>query len=302
MERLIDPLIADMQCEYEAAVQQGRPWRAAWARTTGYIAFWKVVGLHMPLWSTRILRDWVASDNWALGRTLGFATIAMMAITVLLIAVPLGSVRMRRISADPLLLVFLLPGTIPLSLPLGLLIGVLCGLRGRPTTNRVRRGVVVVGLVSSMVMVGTIGWLVPEANQAFRVAVAGRQISRGVAEMPLVTIRQMALDLSTRGRPEAGASLMVSYHSRLALAGTAFGFALFAFSVSACGLGRLATLSLGIGAPVVNVAYLWELHEFRSAALSQEGLAIVVAWLPTVMLILVSLALLSFRREHLTVS
>ena len=42
MERLIDPVIADLQAEYAEAIRDGRTWRSWVALIVGYIAFAKV--------------------------------------------------------------------------------------------------------------------------------------------------------------------------------------------------------------------------------------------------------------------
>ena len=45
LERLIDPAIADLQCEHAEAVRHGRLWRARWVRVASGIAFCKVAAL-----------------------------------------------------------------------------------------------------------------------------------------------------------------------------------------------------------------------------------------------------------------
>src|SRR6185503_5559849 len=43
MDRLIDPVIADLQCEYAQAIRDHRRWRRRWILLRGYLAFWKAV-------------------------------------------------------------------------------------------------------------------------------------------------------------------------------------------------------------------------------------------------------------------
>ena len=139
MERLIDPVIADMQCEHDHATRSGQPsdrWRLLF---NGYLAFWKVLALHVPIaWMGRIIRAFAGRS--ALGRALGAGTITILTLTALLIAPPLRGL----LSHDGQLVslaFLLLPQAIPLSLPLSLLVGVLCGFRGRTVTNSVRAAV-----------------------------------------------------------------------------------------------------------------------------------------------------------------
>ncbi len=60
MDRLIDPVIADMQCEHEQATRKGQRWRRRWTLLEGYFAFWRVLAVHVPVvWTSRIMREWV---------------------------------------------------------------------------------------------------------------------------------------------------------------------------------------------------------------------------------------------------
>ena len=45
MERLIDPAVADLQAEYQAAVQTGSAWTRVWTLLRGYTACLKVITL-----------------------------------------------------------------------------------------------------------------------------------------------------------------------------------------------------------------------------------------------------------------
>src|SRR6266508_2210507 len=79
MDRLIDPVIADMQCEHEQATRKGQRWRRRWTLLEGYFAFWSVLAVHVPVvWTRRITREWAASDDWAVGRALGSAALTMI--------------------------------------------------------------------------------------------------------------------------------------------------------------------------------------------------------------------------------
>ena len=50
LERLIDPVVADLQTEYVEAIRQGRVWRSRWVRISGCGTFLKV--LVFCLWET----------------------------------------------------------------------------------------------------------------------------------------------------------------------------------------------------------------------------------------------------------
>ena len=150
---------------------------------TGYLAFSKVVALYVPIRARRTLRGWAASETGTIGSALGAAAVTMIALTALFIAPPLLRDRVPFDGWTPWLILLLLPQSLPLTLPVVLLVGVLCGLRNRTVTARIRRAILAIGLTGSLASLGTIFWLVPAANQAFRVTIAGREVPRGPAEM-----------------------------------------------------------------------------------------------------------------------
>ena len=139
MDRLIDPVIADMQCEHEQASRSGQRWgRRWWVLLEGYLAFWRVLALHVPLvWTRRATREWAAADYSAVGRALGSAALTMIILTAVFIAMPLQTLRSHD-GHMAWLLFLLLPQSLPLSLPLSLFVGVLYGLRDRPVTIPIR--------------------------------------------------------------------------------------------------------------------------------------------------------------------
>ena len=65
MERLIDPVIADLQCEHGDAIRRGQIWQGHRALVNGYMAFWKVVAIGVGAASTRAL---TARHDGAVGR------------------------------------------------------------------------------------------------------------------------------------------------------------------------------------------------------------------------------------------
>ncbi len=79
MERVIEPALADVQTEYEAAAQDGRLWRSRWICIAGHAAFLKVLAWVIAERALDALRGATARDRHALGRT--FAVFA--AVTAL---------------------------------------------------------------------------------------------------------------------------------------------------------------------------------------------------------------------------
>ena len=74
LERLIDPVIADLQTEHSESVRRGHVWRSRWVLVVGTLAFWKVVGVHAIERVVPIARELAAADDGALRRTFGFST------------------------------------------------------------------------------------------------------------------------------------------------------------------------------------------------------------------------------------
>lgn len=301
IEHLIDPLIADMQWEYADAVARGDAWGTRRALAAGYWAFWRVVVRHAPIWSAQCAHRWAADGDWAVVRAIGYALLALTLLTAALLAPPLLSMRARQ-QLSVWLVVTVLPQAMALSVPVGVLVGTLCGLHGRLVTPRIRRGILALGLVVSAVMLATIGWVIPEANQAFRVAVAGRHIERGAAELPVQTLREQALTMKSAGQrwgsgPELvrAGKLFVDYHSRWAIAAAALVLSIFALGVTALRVGGVATTLMGSLAPAVYLAYLFELGSVQNPLLSHETIAVVLAWLPNIVLALTGAA---FLRAH----
>jgi hypothetical protein len=296
MDRLIDPLIADMQCEAEQASRRGQRWSRVWMLLESYLAFWTVLLLHVPVISTRRVLQWAASDHRAIGRALGSAGLTMIILTAGLVAPPLQGV-IRHEGQVAWLLLLLVPQSVPLSLPLSLFVGVLYGLRNRPVTLPVRRAILVIGLAGSLASFGTIKWLVPAANQAFRVTIARQHVVRGLNEMSFASLREQALVKKRDGRLDQAGKLFFSYHARWALMGDAVVFALFGLGVTALRAGRAATAGIGAIGCVLYVAYFFELGSARSSVFSDEPVALALAWLPNILLILASAAFLSARHE-----
>lgn len=54
MERLIDPVLTDLQIEYDHAVHEGRKWKSRWIWSVGHIAFFQAIAVHQAERATGI--------------------------------------------------------------------------------------------------------------------------------------------------------------------------------------------------------------------------------------------------------
>jgi len=226
----------------------------------------------------------------------------------LLVAPPLQGLD-RHATSALWLLVLLLPQSFPLTLPAVVLVGALCASWRRPPGDSIRRWIIVAGLIGSLASFGTIVWLIPAANQAFRVSIAGHHIVRGDAEIPVRSLRATALGIRN-GERATGASypynirptaarvaeLLLGYHLRWALAGAVLVFALFGLGVTALRVSRVATAAIGSVALLVYVVYVSHLRRVPPDVFNDERAVIGLVWLPNVLLLVAGLVFLAGHR------
>jgi len=298
MERLIDPVIADLQHEYDEANASGRILHGKLARLRGYVVFWRVLALHVPsVWLEETIRTLIAVDLSTLRLALLPAAMTMVVVTGILIAPPVQGMAQRGV-VGAWLLALLVPQSLPFSIPLTILTGVVCGLRGRAQTRPLRRVVLIIGLAGTLASVGIIVWVIPATNQAFRVTIAGRSIARGPAEMPPHSLRDQALAMKSEGREEKAGSLLFSYHARWAITGAALVFALFGLGIATLRLRRAATAAIALVACAVYVSYFFEMAQVRLSVFSDERISFALAWLPNLLMAVTSIAFLSARDDR----
>ena len=171
MERLVEPIVADLQAEYDAASAHG-DWRARWVVWRGYGALWKALGLHCIM-ST--LQPSSSDANHSMRRVMAFSIGALVIMTALLILPPMLDFKWVGGPLEKLRLILLLvPQALPLSIPMGICIGVVCAMRGRRTSPRHVAAVLAIAAVASFAVWTMLEWGVPAANQAFREILAAR--------------------------------------------------------------------------------------------------------------------------------
>jgi hypothetical protein len=305
MERLIDPVLADLQSEYAEAILRGRPWRSRWVRLAGYVAFLKVIALHGCKRSIRPLRDWTADDDQALGRTIKCAAASMVAVTLLL-NLPLWlRVSSWMHASDVGLLAYSIPQTLLLATPVGFTLGIFCGLGGRAFSSRLAGPVLGAALACSIASFAMQIWIVPAANHALRLSIAERDGMIGSLK-PGPSQRELhqAIDLYSQAQSSPGfrhltSQLTFEYHMGWALSGATFALALFALSVvTRRSAGRLLLAGAAAGA---LVGY-WCLLMFATVYAYGTLPAIAAAWLPNVVFVILStvLPMLPTPRETLS--
>jgi lipopolysaccharide export LptBFGC system permease protein LptF len=181
MERLVEPVIADLQCEHTGAAATGRRWAAAVVRLRGGAAL--VSGLLL----------FVATDvRYRRQRQAGVVGSATFIGSVMLYVWPFLQVpRMNQGASVTRLAVYLMPGAVPFAVSFALLCGALHGLaRAIPAARTIRR-LLGCGMMLATVSVAMAAWMIPAGNQDFRVAAAGRTVAKGLNELSLGELRAL---------------------------------------------------------------------------------------------------------------
>jgi preprotein translocase subunit Sec61beta len=302
MERLIDPVIADMQHEHADASRRGHVWRRAWVLVAGWLAFWRVIGALAIERSINGAYEWAAADDWAVGRTLGGSTLVTVAVTipVALMTLMMGRTVQFRGGDTVRMILYLVPSAIPIALPSGLLVGIVYGLRGRPVTTRARRAISLVAICCASGAFAWVDRVVPEANQMFRHVASGipyDRLARGANEL---TFGQLAKKIDEAVGPSLEPSRELSvtlpapagilrffYHARLAISITPLIVALFALRLAVAGRRRLS-LVIGILAITAYFAYYfaydftWLIEANHWGPVAVTG----IAWIPNLVFLL----------------
>ena len=239
MERLIDPIVADIQAEHEIAARRGQcGWTVRWR---GYWSFWSAIARHCL---TAPFQASPRDADISLVRVVAYPVVGFVLLTALLMAPPLRAFPWWGSAADRIAVALtLVPQALPLTIPAGLCLGVIAALRGRrPTSGRVLT-VLALAAVSTVAVWAMLEWGVPAGNQRFRELfashLAGRpvQLEPGLNELGLSRLTQRADAAAVR-------------QSRLlwALCFASGPLAIFALGISAR-VRRLSTaLALGLAA------------------------------------------------------
>jgi hypothetical protein len=290
MERLIDPVIADLQCEHADALVKGRAWHARRIRIAGYVAFWKVAAIDLVRASTHAL---TTPYDGAIGRTIRFSSLATTALTLVFMG-PMWKLLWHSGHRVAMFLA-LVPQGASVALPIGVVFGILCGLRGREATPRVRHAIVGLTIVSSLAMIVIVGWILPASNQVFREVMAGRPLAKGMNELTLV---ELASEQALKRQWIVGGTARRAFelHFRLALAFAPLALGLFALGIATARREAAGIPAVSVIALTSCFAYYWLLSVARHALPYGDRLPPpVAAWLPN--LAFLAMALLLSRRS-----
>ena len=197
-ERLVDPILADIELERHEMLAAGRVWLARWVVLRGHLGLCTALALHA------VLRcSWQPDE--ASKRTMVFFAAAFVLLTCLLSVPPLIHNGLWR----GIVVIYGIPQAILIAIPIALACGVAFGWSGDATARAMLRRVLMLVVAGTTLSLATMEWLVPAANQGFRVAalerLAGanperRTLSRGINDRSLSEL----LTLVRRASPRRG--------------------------------------------------------------------------------------------------
>jgi hypothetical protein len=282
MERLIDPVIGDLQAESASAIGIRR-WLALLA---GYVAFAKV-SVWCGLFGLReARRNWSDEDRQGLLHTVWSSACAIAIVTVPLWLLQLP--RTRDMLADEslpgnatlqLLMIYLLPSILPLALPVGLALGAALATQRRTISKRLIAALMLFALGMSVTSLVTLGWLTPWSNQSYREALIGRTIPKGDRELTLIELANAgaATDIDRQRR------LLFELHRRVNFAAAPITFSAFALVIAA----RRRSNRVVSVAVIMLAAFGYYVALWMGTGFSRGGGSPALgAWIPQIVLVL----------------
>jgi hypothetical protein len=275
MERLIDSVIADLQCEHAEAVRRHRPWRARWVRIAGGIAFCKVA----------VLAVFAANRRGARAVAVALSTAAPL--TALAICAVLAGTAATIHSRGNMvwLVLYLVPQALAISLPVCLALGLFVWIRGEGADPSTKRTVLWLMRLALLLAVANTGWITPAANTAFRNVNAGTAMPRGPNELTFIELGQRAY----QGSPETAldGKLPVAFwlNARLSLAIAPVLLCVLALAGATAGRRRSSAVIV-FGTLAVFVGCYVLIPDYDIAALMRWLPAAAIAWIPNVIVAL----------------
>lgn len=187
MRRVVEPTLADVGVEYEEARRAGRVWRSRLVIVGGGVALIRALALAGLLSVTGRAASAPSSDRATLRTTMLMAVVAMVLVAAAF-SYPIWD-RLAGNSRYGFAALYLVPQLLPIALPVGLAVGILAGTTRGKSSPWIRARLLAVALVCSAASFAITGWVVPEANQEFRLTVLERstgergELLRGTAEL-----------------------------------------------------------------------------------------------------------------------
>lgn len=281
VDRLVDPIIADMRIEYAAA--SGSWWRRRSVLLKAYLGFWKALAIHTAL-STRSRSE--PGEQAVFRRVIGFSVLGFALITLLLVVPPLlgGLSVMTGKVRQVLLALTLVPQALPISIPIGVCIGIMSAIRAQTLTRRHFFGTLRIGCTAACLVWAITEWALPRGNQEFRDMMIAEQTDGRVVHIEPGLNELGFSGLARRTDLKA----VRHYHLLWALSFAASPLAVFTLAVAARVRRTASRAFLILVTVFAYYAILW----VSESSLSQ-GAPVLVAWAPNALFLAAGLMLLS---------
>jgi Lipopolysaccharide export system permease LptF/LptG len=284
MERLIDPVIGDLQAEYREAQQRGAAWKARRVRLAGLVAFAKVLLWAALVGSSNTLDVWGPSETILLRR----ASVWFVGVTVIsTVLLALNGPEYDHASRI-LLALYVVPSLLPLTAAIGVAFAALCALDRERLTRRVAMSFVAGSLVCSLVMLANVVWVMPDSNQAYRETAFGGPLLRGDREMSMSELKRLG-----ELRPDQARRFAITYHTRGAIA--AAPLALMSVSLVLVPRRRRWRLAGAPTAALLCFAYWILLLTTNQLGVWTMLPPLLIVWLPNIAFAILAAALASRR-------
>lgn len=285
IERVIDPILADAQCEYEIDVARGRRWRARLGVARGCVAFARAL-----FW---LGAGAACGPRSAFAHTCVVSAAASALMTTSLVIPPL--LTWPRWHGDPvftaLLSVVLVPQALPLSMPAGLCVGVLWAMRGKAVTRHRVGAVLAIALALSTVVWIVLEWMMPQANQAFREMVAAR-LTNGRVLTLAPGLNELGLSrLGQRTDPAA----LRQYQLLWALCFASAPLGLLALGLAGYVRRAVSAVALATALPMSYFAIVWASASSAPGSIAPAAMPV---WTANALFVLVACALLVRSRAR----
>jgi hypothetical protein len=280
MERLIDPVIADLQCEHVDAARHGRLWRARWIRIASVIAFCKVAAMAL-----------VSADRDR-ARAIAVALAAATPLTAMPIGIVLASTPATIHTRGNIawLVLYLVPQALAISLPVSLALGMFVWIRRTGADSSTRRTVLCLMRAGLLLAVVNASWITPAANTAYRNIVTGAAAFRGVNELTFIELGQRVYQGSPGGALDGPLPIAFWLNARLALAVAPAILCVLAFTGASARGRRFATVVVFTTLALFASCYvLWP--DYDIAILMRWLPAAAIAWIPDAVAAVVTIGL-----------
>ena len=277
IERLIDPIISDLQIEYNATL--GGSWRRRGVLLRAYCGFWKALAIH-----TVLSVGGGSAERNEFRRAIAFSCLACAIGTVLLALPPLvNGTRLPTGKTHQLMLALtLIPQALPISIPVGVCIGIMSAGCGRTLTRRHLLNTLMIGFTAACVVWVVLEWGVPLGNQTFRDIVIAE-----VTDGRVVHIEPGLNELGFSGlarRKDVAA--VRHYHLLWALSFAAIPLAMFTLAAGA----RLRH-PVSRGSVILLMLFAYYVLLWVSHSSLRHGAPILVIWAPNVVFLTAGLML-----------